>query len=104
MTTNIKNFELDQGLKEEYLAYAQSTINDLESALNSLGTEVITSRLGDIQRQIHSLKGTGTSYGFPEITRICRHLEDCIKLQKLDLLENLHDGIKNIREVLRKPN
>ncbi len=103
MTAHSGNFEVDPQLKEEYVAYGQSTLDDIEKALHALGTEDSAPKMEDIRRQIHSLKGTGTSYGFPEITKICAVLEDSIKQQKLGLLDLLLDGIKDMRKTLKKP-
>ena len=97
------SFEVDQQMKDEYLAYGQSTLDDIERALLSLSTEETSSKLEDIRRQIHSLKGTGTSYGFPDVTRICGLLEDSIKQQRSGLLEFLKEGMKDLRDVLKKP-
>lgn len=103
MSTHLDKYEVDQALKEEYITYVQSTLGELERLLHSLKAEYTLSSRDDIRRQFHSLKGTGTSYGFPEITQICGRLEDAIKQEHIELFYLLRAGIEDIRQALKNP-
>jgi HPt (histidine-containing phosphotransfer) domain-containing protein len=60
-------------LKESY----QKTLPDKLNHLKELREKRLTEEL---QRTAHKLRGSGQSYGFPEISEICHRLESAAEL------------------------
>lgn len=69
-------------LREEFLAHSQSRLEILDACIASLlATEDGgADQLIEFQREVHNLKGTGASFGFPSISLIAHRLEDYLLL------------------------
>jgi len=81
-----------EALRSNYLKDLPSHIDDLESLvlkLESQGFELEICR--DLYRQIHSLKGSGGTYGMHVISDICHPFEDLIS-GLLEHTESLYQG------------
>jgi len=81
-------------LQEKFLDIAFEKVNQMKNAL-------LTGDLSLIQNYAHQLKGSGTSYGFPEITEISAQIEAKCILNSCDqvreFVEKLHDLIEKLR-------
>ncbi len=65
------------GLQVEFLAELPERCDRLESRLMALERSE-SGAFDELYRQVHSLKGTGGTYGIPIITTICHHFENFI--------------------------
>lgn len=103
MTRTSSQFTVDTSLKEEYKAYVQTTLEDIEKILSSDDGNLTPIPWDDIKRHLHTLKGTGTSYGFPEITALAGSLEDSLKQKEFLKVLELKSGLDKIRQVVAPP-
>lgn len=80
-------------LREEYAESARDRLDRFEELLEALHSdgENMTEYRQDLQREVHSMKGSAGSYGFPAISAIAHRLEDY--LETCEVLEkgNLRD-------------
>lgn len=68
-----------QQLKETYLNELPERANEIESLILELAsTDNPNEVFEELFRKVHSLKGSGGTYGFCVITSICHHLEDLL--------------------------
>lgn len=65
-------------LRADFLAGARDRLDEIEDGLWSLENPEVDAaeELLTIRREIHSIKGMGTTFGFPSITIIAHRLED----------------------------
>lgn len=95
VSTKIKLQHLLNELKEDYL-------KTFPEKLQNLRQLTVSRDWTGLEQQYHKLKGTGKTYGFPEISLVCQKLEDMAQSQNhrdpevfekaLTLLENLHQS------------
>ena len=83
------------------IAYYQSSLARKVSVLEDLGERLVEEpELGDEVRRIaHSLKGTGKSYGFPQISEVAAVAEAAEDGELLG--QGLGDLLEVLREVAR---
>ncbi len=63
-------------LRDRFVADALSRLVRIESSIGRLEEAPgDVAALTDLRRDFHGLSGTGTSYGFPEVTRVCRTVD-----------------------------
>ncbi len=86
-----------QKLIKEYVAY-----------LNTSYQEIITTHLPNLDFAIirkfgHNLKGTGSGYGFPQLTEVGKSIEFAARDERLDEVQaNLSEFEKFLNEILEK--
>ncbi len=71
---------IPKGLEEAAKRYLLSRKNEL-STLNQLISEADFDQL---RRLAHNMKGTGTAFGFPDLTRIGKSMETAAKAQRAE--------------------
>ena len=80
-------------MRDDFIADARDKIDQVDDILDALeaGTGRYEHQLLEIQRLIHSIKGTAGSFGFMSISRIAHALEDFVEIVneqgKLPVLE-----------------
>jgi HPt (histidine-containing phosphotransfer) domain-containing protein len=82
-------------LKEDYLKKLPTKFENLKALINGQNWEAL-------EDEYHKLKGTGKTYGYPEISVICEKLEFLVQqknhqscelfLQANELLEKMHQS------------
>ena len=95
-------------LSQEFLTDAGDRIGVIEKALGN-GSSPDPEAVMTIRREVHNIKGTGGSFGFPVISLIAHRLEDY--MSGLDVLDERHvsdmavfvDRLADIIEVGRDP-
>ena len=94
---------LDQ-LRETYLNTLPQYIEEMEGYTLCLEKEFNEEIFFSLYRQVHSLKGSGATFGFHIITNICHQLEDTLSQleEKLTIDTVLVDCILKYIDVLRK--
>ena len=98
--------EIVRRLTGEFIETSLDKFEDIESLLLRLesGDEIGADRLAEFKRVIHSIKGQGTTFGFPLITRIAHLLEDYLALSQrvdADIARNICVFLDRMTEVLR---
>jgi len=80
-------------LSQEFVETASDQLDEIEERLDVLdsGQEMATNDLFDIQRNIHNIKGQGSTFGFPVIGRIAHLLEDYLENAGGVQRENIKD-------------
>ncbi|HWV38924.1 MAG TPA: response regulator [Vulgatibacter sp.] len=73
-------------LLADYLAGTREKIEGMRAAFQSLGGSQGLPALRSLRMDAHRLRGSGTSFGFPEITRLAGAIEDLIDRAGDDLL------------------
>jgi chemotaxis protein histidine kinase CheA len=68
-------------LRLEFIETSTDVLDNIELTLGAFANEALdTSRdVEEIQRVIHTIKGQGTTFGFPAVTRIAHRMEDFIE-------------------------
>ncbi len=73
--------ELLEKLKQGFVADLPDRINDIETDILALArSNEFAEDFHEAYRKIHSLKGSGGTFGLPIITTVCHQLEDVIGL------------------------
>lgn len=72
-------------LKTDYLKSLPAKIDKLKQLSSS-------KNWSELSEEYHKLKGTGKTYGFPEITLICEHMEKLIIKKDNALNNSLNDN------------
>lgn len=92
-------------LRQEYMESTRDRLERFEDILEKLhdvgGDD--PELLMELQRDVHSMKGSAGSYGFPAISAIAHHLEDYLETCETLSKENLYDietFIETIRTVI----
>ena len=69
-----------QALKQEYVDSLPAQIIEIDQATEALRTKTVTpEQFNDYYRMVHSLTGSGATYGFTEVSECSRELEHLIK-------------------------
>jgi HPt (histidine-containing phosphotransfer) domain-containing protein len=69
-----------QALRDQYARQLPTRLAELESGLAWLSEDPGNDRLlALLHRQVHSLTGSGASFGYPELSRSARSLEHFLK-------------------------
>jgi HPt (histidine-containing phosphotransfer) domain-containing protein len=68
---------------EQKIKYLERRKPDIESLYNSINTR----SLCEISQIVHKLKGNGATFGYPEISKISREIEDALLNEKFSLVE-----------------
>ena len=84
--------QMMQELTEEYLEALPAKIADIENHLRVMDVSVL-------REDFHKLKGTGSTYGIPEISMIGQAMEDICLGQPHRLSEVVPDAIEILREI-----
>jgi len=82
------NNDLEE-LKKEF-------INDIQYRLEILEKDIKNKNPYKIMHFAHKLKGSGTSFGFPELSEIGEEIEDVFKDIKWEKLNALHEKLLKI--------
>lgn len=89
MASRPHTLELLEQLRASFVAELPERCNKLEELILTFGGDPHNHGLyEELYRAVHSLKGSGGSYGLPIITQICHQLED-----QLNSLNTQHWGI-----------
>ena len=67
-----------EALRQTYIRDLPSQLDELESLILERGPEADSERWQELYRRIHSLKGSGGTYGLHAISDICHPFEDLI--------------------------
>ena len=81
-----------------YKLDACQSVEKMKAALANWG-EVTTGgpARSELRKLSHQMRGSGRTYGFKDVTRICKAMEKTIEL----LEKNRHDADETVRESLR---
>lgn len=99
------------GLRERFVADAHERVRRIEEEIGRLeGAPEDVRALTSLRRDFHGLSGTGTSYGFPEVTRVARAVDvEAVGLLRAgvppdrDQLERWRRAAGALRETLAAP-
>jgi len=80
-------------LRQEYLADLPGVINNLKTAHSDANGE-------EVHRIFHQLKGSGKTYGFDEITELCKIMESSTKDNSIP--DSCNDAISLLEAILEK--
>lgn len=82
-------------LREEYLASFDEKFNLMKGFLE--GQDWYS-----LELEMHKLKGTGSTYGVPEVTELCQHMETLCRKQGSLPEEVLNKTIEVLKDIRRK--
>lgn len=85
--------------KMDGTAYYLDSLSEKICALEAAGKVLARNRpeaVGDIRRLAHSLKGSGGTFGFPEITAAAAALEESVEETLFEYLESLIETVRNV--------
>ena len=108
-----KNFlEKLQALKQEYVDSLPGQIVEIEQGTLALRADsVSTEQFEDYYRLVHSLTGSGATYGFTEVSECSRELEHRIKElpvtepeQQADLLDVIDNSLVSLKQAVARIN
>lgn len=101
-----------QALAGDFLDESSDKLGQIEGILENIRNQI--GNTGDnfllIKRDVHSIKGGGTPYGFPTISKLCHGLEDYLETtsdpNNIDVadVQIFVDGIGSIISERREPN
>jgi diguanylate cyclase (GGDEF)-like protein len=77
-----------EDMKRLYIEALHARIDALEAAKKALGSGELEAE-DSIRRLAHTIRGSGTTYGFPEITAAAAKVEDAKQNDLIDALEEL---------------
>jgi len=68
-------------LRLEFIETSTDVLDNIELTLGALANEALDTAhdIEEIQRVIHTIKGQGSTFGFPAVTRIAHRMEDFIE-------------------------
>ena len=66
-------------LKNEFNELSEEYLNDIHNRINILRNDIKNKNIYSIMLFIHKIKGSGASFGFPELTDVGRKMEDVVK-------------------------
>lgn len=89
----MKFSELLAELKADYLSILPERIANLEKLLKEKNWK-------QMHIEFHKLKGTGKTYGFPEVSTICEKLEEASRYDNRQA--ELAAGISELRKLLKQ--
>ena len=82
-------------LREEYL-------ESFEEKFNLMRTCLANKEWYALELEFHKLKGTGTTYGVPEVTEMCQVVEDICRTQTEISSELLNSAINLLTKIKQK--
>jgi len=85
-----------QRLRQQYAQKLPARISALEQQWQTLNPSPQAAQYESLIREFHSLAGSGTSFGFPQVTALSREIENILlgaKSSNLQLSEQLKTGI-----------
>lgn len=82
-------------LREEYLASFDEKFNLMRGFLEGLDWY-------SLELEFHKLKGTGSTYGVPEVTELCQLLETHCREKQVVSEETLNKAIELLEEIRKK--
>ena len=85
----------------DYLAGISEVIDGVEAKILQITEETLTEVSFEIAREVHSIKGSAGSYGYPFITSICHQFEDDTSANSLRLDKDRDHFLKYI-DLIRK--
>jgi HPt (histidine-containing phosphotransfer) domain-containing protein len=93
---NKSNFnDLMKELRQEYLESFDDKFKQIRTCFDGKDWH-------GLELEFHKLKGTGSTYGVPEVTQLCEHLERiCRRTQNLDEL-TLNESIDLLKQIRSK--
>lgn len=93
-----KDTDIVDRLSEEFAANARDQLDDIDLKLDQYLNDEVNAEtvLGFVQREIHNIKGQGSTFGFPLTGRVAHMLEDYL----LNTDGISEDNISNIRVYL----
>lgn len=75
-TTAFEKFQAElQKLKNAFAKSLPSRLLELEALRNALGESPTAAAIRPLERALHSLAGSGATFGFPEVSRLAKSLE-----------------------------
>ena len=94
-------------LRQEYVDNASDRIDEIDANIKRLrgGGPDWKSQFLDLQRSVHTIKGSAGSYGFAVITQIAHRLEDYIEAQtsfEARQIDNIQIYVDRIRELFER--
>lgn len=84
--------ELMKNLRVEYLESLPSKLNELETSLQSRNLE-------SLREDFHKLKGTGKTYGFPEISELGEMIERLLIEQPQSFAQIVPEAIEILKDI-----
>ena len=77
----MKSFdEIFKELQVKYISESNEKIGELNKLFDAYCLSKTSENLSEFRRAVHSLKGSGKSFGFPQITWVASDIEDVLKL------------------------
>ncbi len=89
-----------RALREDYIAQLPEKIGQIRTALDALRKDWSSERLQDIHRRVHSLTGSGATFGFFEVSLKARKLEQLLRQLSESEAGPGHPGIDEIEALL----
>lgn len=91
----------DSDTDDEFIKQlAKDFVRDMLTQLKSLDSKIKNREVAELAVFGHTLKGSGTIFGYPEISELGMHLEDAVRAGDWDGVENntkkLIEFIENI--------
>ncbi len=84
--------DLLKSLAQEYLAALPEKIAKIEEQIRAQSPE-------QLRESFHKLKGTGKTYGFPEVSELAQVVEDICKDQPVHALKAAEDAVQLLRDI-----
>ncbi|MBK8204349.1 MAG: Hpt domain-containing protein [Bdellovibrionales bacterium] len=84
--------DLMKNLRVEYLESLPSKLNELETSLRSRNLE-------SLREDFHKLKGTGKTYGFPEISELGEMIERLLIEQPQNFDQIVPEAIEILKDI-----
>ena len=81
-------------LKKEY-------ISELPAKINYIETLIEQSNQTELENEFHKLKGTGKTYGVPEVSIICEKAEEACNSNAMNWLEVSRDANLELKNVVK---
>ena len=77
----MKSFdEIFKELQVKYISESNEKIGEPNKLFDAYCLSKTSENLSEFRRAVHSLKGSGKSFGFPQITWVASDIEDVLKL------------------------
>lgn len=99
--------EIIESLMDSFYEAAAEKLNQMDEIINIHrdGEDADGSQMNELRRQLHSLKGTSGTFGFPLITVICHRLEEYLVEDRQYESEELDGGqiyLDQIRRIVEE--
>ncbi len=76
MNSSVDTDAILNRLRQEFIDTSLEFLDSIEQSIIALVDDGAPQRLGEIQRMVHTIKGQGSTFGFPAITQIAHRMED----------------------------